>query len=184
MKAIYKSIFACLALVFGLTACNGDYELPPTGAPDGAEKLAVGIYEGEWAVTNQKTGEVKKYPGCSLTFELAEYKNPGDTVWYTEHNVNKIEIGETPKDLDLHLNSSSTVCNISRNSAGILNYWNAQGSNPIGTAFTGKIYLKTDTSESVVTLSYSVTVREGRGGKKITNYNYDFSGTKQPVQGN
>ena len=168
MKVIYKTLLICLACVSALTSCKEDNDIPAPGPLDQSEKVAVGIYKGEWAVTNTSTGKVETNPGV-VTIGEAVYED-SEKVEYTEHNVNTVSVEGT----ELRLKAESSVFNVSLNSGGILNYWNVDGNNPFGCAFYGKIM-----PSGELTLSYSVIVITGRGSKNQVKYNYDFKGIKQ-----
>ena len=158
MKAIYKSIFFCIALMLGLTACDKD-EIPATGAPDNAEKLVAGTYVGEWSRTNISTGAVESGTG-SITFSVdAELGN----------NVSRMTLA--CDGIELGVNADSSVCNITRLNSGELVYWNMVGGNPFGMTFTGRV-----SPEGVATMDYTKIVRSGR---REVEYSYTFSGRKQ-----
>lgn len=160
MKALYKSIFFCLTLVLGLSACTGkNEEMPPTGGLDHAEQLAVGTYVGTWSRTNLTTGAVESGAG-SITFEVDPEKG---------NNVSKITVDSDA--LDLGMTQKTSACNISRLSSGVLSYWNLVTSNAFGIAFNGKI-----SPEGVATMQYNKIVRSGR---KEVEFSYSFSGNKQ-----
>ena len=159
MKAIYKSIFFCIALMLGLTACDNKDEIPATGAPDNAEKLVAGTYVGEWSRTNVSTGAVESGTG-SITFSVdAELGN----------NVSRMTL--TSEVIELGVNADSSVCNITRLNSGELVYWNMVGGNPFGMTFSGRV-----SPEGVATMDYTKIVRSGR---REVEYSYTFSGRKQ-----
>lgn len=158
MKAIYKSIFFCIALMLGLAACDKD-EIPAPGAPDNAEKLVAGTYVGEWSRTNISTGAVESGTG-SITFSVdAELGN----------NVSRMTL--VSEVIELGVNEDSSVCNITRLNSGELVYWNMVGGNPFGMAFSGRV-----SPEGVATMDYTKIVRSGR---REVEYSYTFSGRKQ-----
>lgn len=160
MKAIFKSIFICLTLILGLTACNNHDEIPATGGLDNAEKLAVGTYVGTWSRVNLSTGAEESQPG-SITFSVDEEKG---------NNVSVMTI-TSATDFDLGLDQDTSVCNITKLSSGVLTYWNATASNPFGMTFTGKVSV-----DGVATMEYTKIVRSGR---REVEFNYYFSGAKQ-----
>lgn len=158
MKALYKSIFFTVALMFGMTSCDKD-ELPPTGPQDNAEKLVAGTYVGEWTRETDGTGEILSGTG-SITFSVSEsYGN----------NVSVITLDSSGVDLGID-EPMTSVCNITKLSSGEFTYWNQTASNPFGTIFYGKV-----STDGVATLEYSKTIVEGR---KQTKYYYTFTGRK------
>lgn len=160
MKAIYKSIFFCLSLLLGLTACSGkNDEIPPTGGLDNAEKLVVGTYVGEWSRTVVATGAVESGTG-SITFSVNE--ELGNNVSVMTLDATGIELGVT---------ENTSVCNITRLSSGDFTYWNYSGTNPFGMTFYGKV-----SPQGAATMVYTKIVRTGR---REVEYNYLFTGTKQ-----
>lgn len=161
MKVLYKSIFFSVALVFCLTSCNNDDELPPTGPLDNAEKLVAGTYVGEWTREIQGTDDVETGSG-TITFSV-DSENYGNNVSVMTLTAEGIDIGiDDPK---------TSVCNITILSSGEFTYWNYTASNPFGTTFYGKV-----STDGVATMNYTKTVREGR--KEVTSI-YSFSGRKQ-----
>lgn len=159
MKAIYKYIFFCVAIMLGLTACDGKHDkIPPTGGLDNAEKLVAGTYVGEWSRINLTSNAVETGAG-SITFSVDEELG---------NNVSVMTLQST---LELGLGSDSSVCNISLLSSGVFTYWNYTGTNPFGTTFYGKV-----SPEGVATMTYNKLVRSGR---KEVEFLYSFSGTKQ-----
>lgn len=163
MKAIYKSIFSCLILVLGLSACTGkNEEMPPTGGLDNAEKIIAGKYLGTWTSTNTVTGAVTTAPG-SVTF--ADSEELGNNV------VAVTIISDDPKAVKLGAKSDTSACNVSKASSGVLSFWNVYSLNPFGFTFTGKV-----TPEGDVTFNYSVAVVKNH---KETIYDYAFAGSKQ-----
>ena len=160
MKAIYKNLFFCLALILGVTACDNNVDIPPTGAPDGAETLAAGKYVGEWTRVNLSTEKVEVNSG-SLTF----------TVDFEEHNNNVLVMKAECADMPLGVNGDTSVCNVARLSSGEFVYWNMVQSNPFGMIFNGRI-----SPEGVATMKYTKIIREGR---RETEYSYSFQGTKE-----
>lgn len=159
MKAIFKSIFFCIALMLVLTACDNKEEIPATGGLDNAEKLASGTYVGEWSRTNLSTGAVESGTG-SITFSVdAELGN----------NVCVMTLA--CDDIELGVNEDTSVCNITRLNSGELIYWNMVKSNPFGMDFTGRV-----SPEGVATMVYNKIVRSGR---KEVEFAYSFSGVKQ-----
>lgn len=162
MKAIYKSIFACLALLLGMTACNDDYEMPSTGGRDNAEQLAVGTYVGTWSRTNVTTGVEETSPG-SIIFALAEEEG------VVLNNVSSMTLSS--EGVDLGVSNNTSVCNISRLSSGVLEYWNTTKGNPFGMTFTGSV-----SPDGVATMVYNKIVRSGR---REVEFNYVFTGSKQ-----
>lgn len=163
MKTLYKSIFCCLFLLLGLTACTGkNEEMPSTGDPDHAEELIVGTYTGTWTSTNTVTGAVVTASG-SVTFSHSEEQG---------NNVASVTIiSDDPKALNLGAKAETSACNISKLSSGILSFWNVYALNPFGFTFTGKV-----TPEGDATFNYKVAIVAHH---KETIYNFDFSGSKQ-----
>lgn len=159
MKAIFKSIFFCVALVLGMTSCDNKDEIPPTGGLDNAEKLVAGTYVGEWTRTNVGTGAVETGAG-SIIFSVDESK--GNNVSVMTLSSSSVELG---------VNANTSVCNITRLSSGDFTYWNYTAANPFGMIFNGKV-----SPEGVATMTYSKIVREGR---KEVEFLYNFSGRKQ-----
>lgn len=163
MKAIFKSIFFCLTLMLGLSACTGkNEEMPPTGGLDHAEQLAVGTYVGTWTCTNQTTRAETTATG-SVTFASTE--EMGNNV------VSVTIISDDKKALNLGAKAETSACNITRLSSGILSFWNVYNMNPFGFTFTGKI-----TPEGDVTFNYTAAVVKNH---KETLFDYSFSGKKQ-----
>lgn len=161
MKAIYKSIFFCIALMLGMTACDDKHDkIPATGGLDNAEKLAAGTYVGTWSRVNLSTGAEESQPG-SITFSVDEEKG---------NNVSVMTIA-SGTDFDLGLNEDTSVCNITKLSSGVLTYWNATSTNPFGMTFTGKVDV-----DGKATMEYTKIVRSGR---REVEFNYNFSGSKQ-----
>lgn len=159
MKAIFKSIFFCVALVLGMTACDNKDEIPPTGGLDNAEKLVAGTYVGEWSRTNLSTNVVETGSG-SITFSVDAEK--GNNVSVMTLSSSEVELG---------VNTDTSVCNITRLSTGELTYWNYSANNPFGMTFYGKV-----SPEGVATMNYNKIVRSGR---KEVEFVYSFSGRKQ-----
>ena len=159
MKAIYSSLFLCLAILLGLSSCDDKHDkIPPTGGLDNAEKLVAGEYVGEWSRTNLSTDVVESGAGSIIFSVDPELGN----------NVSVMKLQST---LELGVNSDSSVCNITRLSSGDFTYWNYTGSNPFGMTFYGKV-----SPEGVATMTYNKIVRSGR---KEVEFLYSFSGTKQ-----
>ena len=158
MKAIYKSIFFCLTLMLGFTACDNHDEIPPTGGLDNAEKLVAGTYVGEWSRVNVATEAVESGVG-SITFSVDQELG------------NNVSVMTLESALDLGVNADTSVCNITRLSSGDFTYWNYSGTNPFGMTFYGKV-----SPEGVATMTYNKIVRSGR---KEVEFQYSFSGTKQ-----
>ena len=159
MKAIYKSIFFSLTLMFGMASCDKD-ELPPSGPLDNAEKLVVGTYVGEWTRETVGTDEIIKGSG-SIIFSIDEnYSN----------NVSRMTLDASGIDLGIE-EPMTSVCNITLLSSGEFTYWNQTASNPFGTTFYGKV-----STEGVATMLYTKIIKEGR---KEIEYNYSFTGKKQ-----
>ncbi len=160
MKAIYKSIFFCMALLLGLTACDDKHEeLAPTGGLDNAEKLVVGTYVGEWSRTNLSTEAVESGSG-SITFSVDESYGNNVSVMTLYSPV-----------IDLGVDADTSVCNITRLSSGEFVYYNLVKANPFGMTFNGRV-----SPEGVATMSYTKIVRSGR---KEVEFSYSFTGTKQ-----
>ena len=160
MKALYKSIFFSLAIMMGLSACTGKNDtIPPTGAPDNAEKLVAGTYAGTWSRTNLSTGAVEEGAG-SITFSVDEELG---------NNVSVISVESS--ELDLGMNAPTSACNINLLSSGVLSYWNITASNPFGTSFNGKV-----SPEGVATMEYTKIVRANR---REVEMQYSFVGNKQ-----
>lgn len=161
MKAIFKYIFACLALVVGMTACEKDAELPWPGDPDGAEKQVIGTYTGSWTRYNYTT-EVTDTDNGTVTFTYdEELGNNVATVSFTNSD---------PKNFNLGLKAEQCNCNVTKRANGTIIFWNAVATNPFGMKFTGEI----DT-EGNLTMTYHNTVRYNR---KETEFDYTFSGAK------
>ena len=158
MKAIYKTIFLCLTLMFGISSCSKD-EVPPTGPQDNAEKLAVGTYVGEWSRTNLSTQAVESGAG-SIIFSTDEELG---------NNVSVMTLESTT--VDLGVDAANSVCNIARLNSGELVYYNMVKANPFGMTFQGRI-----SPEGVATMTYNKIVRSGR---KEVEFAYTFSGVKQ-----
>lgn len=159
MKTIFKSIFFCLALILGFTACDNKDEIPPTGGRDNAEALAAGKYVGEWSRTNLSTGAEEKDSG-SITFSVDE-----------EHGYNVLVMEVESAGMELGVNGNTSACNISRLNSGEMVYWNMVETNPFGMMFNGRI-----SPEGVATMKYNKIVRSGR---REVEFSYTFSGTKQ-----
>lgn len=157
MKSIFKSLILFLSLTVGFTSCREDFKLPETGDPDKAEQTVAGTYEGEWSRENTSTGEIESKAG-SIVFELVEGNN----------NVNTLTLEAT--GFDFGVDSKSSVCNVSKNSAGIIDFWNTEAKNPFGMTFTGRIV------DGQATMTYTKTVRSGR---KEVIFNYSFTGKKK-----
>ena len=163
MKALYKSIFFCLCLMLGLSACTGkNEEMPPTGGFDNAEKLIAGTYTGTWTSTNTVTGDVSSATG-SLTFSNSE--ELGNNV------ANVSIVSDDPKTVNLGAKAETSACNVSKLSSNVLSFWNVYALNPFGFTFTGKV-----TPEGDVNFNYSVAVVVKH---KETIYNFEFIGQKQ-----
>lgn len=161
MKAIFKSIFVCLTLVLGLSACNGkNEEMPATGGLDNAEKLIAGTYVGTWTKTNVTAGGEESSTG-SITFAVDEELG---------NNVSVVTVNATESGF-LSLDTNTSGCNVTRLSSGVLSYWNVYSLNPFGTEFTGKV-----SPEGVATMSFTKIVVVKR---KETEFLYSFTGTKQ-----
>lgn len=158
MKTIYRSIFVCLTLLLGFTACDKD-EIPPTGPQDNAEKIAVGTYVGEWTRTNLSTEAVESGTG-SITFSTEEEYGNNVSVMTLVSSV--VELG---------VDSDTSVCNITRMASGELVYYNMVKANPFGMVFQGRI-----SPEGVATMTYTKLVRSGR---REVEFSYTFTGTKQ-----
>lgn len=161
MKAIYKSLFFSIALMFGMASCDKD-ELPPTGPQDNAEHLVVGTYVGEWTRVTDGTNETITGPG-SITFSLYTYE--GNEM----NNVSEIKLDSSTIDIGIE-DPKTSVCNITILSSGEFTYWNQTAGNPFGTTFYGKV-----STDGVATMDYTKTVVEGR---RQTKYYYSFIGSK------
>lgn len=163
MKTLYKSIFFCLVLMLGLSACSGkNEEMPPTGGLDHAEQLIAGTYTGTWTSTNTVTGDVVSASG-SLTFLSNDELG---------NNVAQVSIvSDDPKTVNLGAKADTSACNVSKLSSGVLSFWNVYALNPFGFTFTGKV-----TPEGDVNFNYSVAVVVKH---KETIYNFEFIGHRQ-----
>lgn len=157
MKTFYKSVFFCLFLLLGLTACDKD-EIPPTGPQYDAEKFIAGAYPGEWTRTNLSTQEVESSTG-SLTFTADEALG---------NNVTVMSI--VSDGLDLGIGVSEVALNVTKLSSGELVFWTIVESSPFGEYFNGRV-----SPEGVVTMSYVKTVKQGR---KEYEFQYTFTGKK------
>ncbi len=156
--------------MLGFVSCGDDTDIPAPGAPDGAEVASLGSYVGQWEKVNTKTGKVDTFAG---SIEVAPYMvKVGEDNEVTANNVNVLNVVE-PAIKTLELKSQQSACNIVFNSARTLNFWNYTKANPFGITFTGSI-----SQDGILTLNYSVDVREGRGDNK-TKYNLTFTGSKQ-----
>lgn len=168
MKAIIKSIFGCLALLLAFSACSDKNEvMPPAGAPDSAEKLIEGTYVGTWTSDNTNTGEITTSTG-SIKFE-----------WDEEQCSNNVSIvtfvSDDKKAVDLGLKAESCGCNISKNSAGILTFWNVYEMNPFGLSFNGKV-----SPEGELTITYEVKMKKRVNGRPVeVKFIISFKGNKQ-----
>lgn len=162
MKTLYKSIFFCLALMLGLSACNGKNEvMPPTGGLDHAEELIQGTYVGTWTKTNLTTGGDPETSTGSITFSWNEELG---------NNVVNISIASDVADF-LSISAETSGCNVSRLSSGVLSYWNVYSLNPFGTEFYGKV-----SPEGTCSMDYTKIVVIKR---KETEFQYSFSGNKR-----
>lgn len=160
MKKILKYIFFSMLIMPILVACDDKHEdIPPTGAPDNAEKLIAGTYAGEWTRKNLSTDAVQSGVG-TITFSLTE---EGD------NNVSVISVESA--ELDLGVKAPSSACNVTRLNSGELVYWNVVKNNPFGMTFNGRI-----SPEGVATMDYNQIVRSGR---KEVEFKYSFKGVKQ-----
>ncbi len=167
MKAIIKSIFGCLALLLAFSACSDKNEvMPPTGAPDSAEKLIEGTYVGTWTSDNTNTGEITSSTGY-MKFEWNEELG---------NNVSVLTlVSDDKKAVDLGLKAESCGCNISRNSSGMLSFWNVYELNPFGMVFNGKV-----SPEGEATLTYTVKKKIRVNGRPVeVKFINSFKGNKQ-----
>ena len=160
MKALYKSIFFSVALMFGMASCDKD-ELPPTGPRDNAEKLVEGTYYGTWTRATDGTDIVETGSG-SISFSV-DYEKYSNNVSVMTFDVTGVDIGLG--------DTNTAVCNISMISSGDFSFWNNGPSNTFGTTFYGSI-----SAQGVAKMTYTKSVVEGR---KTTTYIYSFEGTKQ-----
>lgn len=158
MKAIFKYLAVFFAVAVSMTSCREDYDIPSTGAPDHAETLVAGTYVGTFTRVNTSTNEVVTEAG-SITFSPVE----------GSPNVCNLTLEST---LDLAVTEKTSICNISKNSTGVFNYWNTTNKNPFGVTFLGKIYESTNEA----TISYT---QIKRANHKETKFNYSFSGIRQ-----
>lgn len=160
MKTFLKSIFVCMLLLPMLVACDGkNEEMPPSGAPDNAEKLVVGTYVGEWSRTNLSTNAVEIADG-SISFALTEDE---------ANNVSVISVESA--GMNLGVKAPTSACNVTRMNSGEFVYWNVVKGNPFGMTFNGRI-----SPEGVATMDYNQIVRSGR---KEVEFKYSFKGVKQ-----
>lgn len=160
MKAIFRSILVCFAILVGMTSCDDKHvKMPSNGGLDNAEKLVAGTYVGEWSRTNLSTNAVESGTG---SIEFSVDPELGNNVSVMTLKSEGIELG---------VNADSSVCNITRLSSGVFTYWNVSGSNPFGMTFQGKV-----SPEGVATMVYNKIVRSGR---REVEFSYTFSGTKQ-----
>lgn len=158
MKRIFKYLAVIFAVAVSMTSCREDYDIPSTGAPDHAETLVAGTYVGTFTRVNTNTEEIVTEAG-SITFSPIE----------GSPNVCSMTVEST---LDLAVAENTSVCNISKNSGGVFNYWNSTSNNPFGFTFTGKIY----ESNNEATISYT---QIKRANHKEVKFNYTFSGIRQ-----
>lgn len=158
MKTIFRSIFLCLTLMIGMTACDKD-DIPPTGPQDNAEQLVAGTYVGEWTKTNLSTEAVESGTG-SITFSVdPEYGN----------NVSAMALESS--EVELGIDSDTSVCNITRLNSGEFVFYNMVKANPFGMTFTGRV-----SPEGVATMEYTKIIRSGR---KEVEFTFTFTGRKQ-----
>lgn len=155
MKTIIKTLFVFLTLAMTMVSCREDYKMPDTGAAINPEKEIAGTYVGVWIRDNVTSGDSEQYPGTLVI---------GASTAYV------ITITTTCDDLDLQLESLSTVANVTWNTANEYNFYNLLSTNPFGTTFSGKVINKE------ATLTYNKIVKEGR---KEVEYNFTFDGTLQ-----
>ncbi len=156
--------------MLGFVSCGDDTDIPPTGVPDGAEVASLGTYIGQWEKINTKTGKVDTFAG---SIEVAPFmEENGEDNEVVVRNVNVLNVLE-PEIKSLELKEQQSACNIVFNSDRTLNLWNYTKANPFGVTFTGSI-----SQDGVLTLIYSVDVREGRGNNK-TKFDLTFIGSKQ-----
>lgn len=165
----------CLVAVSVLSSCKEDYEMPDTGAPDGAEALAVGNYSGEWSITNNSTGAVVVSSGTIVITEK-EYTSADSEASVKAANVNAFKVtteGDLMFSATTKTKTKSSVWNISRIGSGALKFWNVDSKNEFGETFYGNI-----SPEGEIEFNYSTTLITGRGGKNQTKYIGVFKGKK------
>ena len=167
MKTLFKSILFCLTFVMLLSACDDKHEvMPPTGDRDNAEHLIEGVYPGVWTCFNTETSEETTATG-SISFTWNE--ELGD-------NVSVITVlSDDKKAVDPGLSAESCGCNISKNSSGILTFWNVYTMNPFKLAFYGTV-----NADGEISFDYTITKKVRINGKpKEVSFDYSFRGKKQ-----
>lgn len=156
MKNIFKILLPAVAMIFSLSSCDGDAEIPDRGPVAHPQEETKGIYTGEWTRSYEENLET-----ISATSAGTAEFIPGDANYVTSIAISCAEF-----DIDLQSNA-----NISLGGEGYM-FHNTVNTNGFGAVFQGTIR-KSDMS---VWLTYKKTVKEGR---KSVTYTYVFNGKRQ-----
>lgn len=163
MNKIIKCLFLMATLVFTMSSCRDEAEIPGHGKPGNPEKEVAGVYVGTWTkVQRNATTDPVSAPG-SLTF------TPTDEAYITV-----VKLAGESSDFDFtnktNFASDESRANVVNQSAQYV-FYNVLTTNGIGTPFNGTV-----TFGGEATISFSKTIREGR---KTYTYDYTFTGTRQ-----
>lgn len=154
MKNLLKTMFLAFAAYLVFTACSDDEDgVTNPGTPIHPEVEVAGIYSGTWSRSLIGSTDEPTTAAGTLTFEASE-----------NAYVTKVSATCTTLGIDY-----SALANITPT----YNFYNnvaASTTNGFGVTFSGAI------KESVATISFTKTVKEGR---KTYNYTYSFEGKKQ-----
>lgn len=154
MKNIFKILLPVIAMVFSLSSCDGDAEIPDRGPVAHPQEETKGTYVGEWSRQEFGQDEIQ-YAQGSAVFA------PGDANYITT-------ITASCPDFAIDLTSNA---NITVGGEGYM-FHNPVATNGFGAIFQGTIK-KSDMS---VWLSFKKTVKDGR---KTKTYIYGFNGVRQ-----
>ena len=153
MKNIIKGLFLAATMIFSLSSCRDDAEIPDRGAVAHPQEDVKGTYTGTW--TRQEFGT----ENVSTAAGTAEFA-PTDANYVTDITIKCDEMS-----IDL-----TSVANITPGGEGYF-FHNTVATNGFGAIFQGKI----NKSDMSVWISFKKTVREGR---KTYTYIYDFNGVR------
>lgn len=153
MKNIVKGLILAATLVFSLSSCREDAEIPDRGSIAHPQDDVQGTYTGTWTRQEYGTDNVSTANGTAVF-------TPSDSNYVTDITISCAEMS-----IDF-----TSVANITPGGEGYM-FHNPVATNGFGAIFQGTIK-KSDMS---VWLSFKKTVREGR---KTYTYIYDFNGVR------
>lgn len=160
MNKLINRLLLIAALVFTLSSCREEAEIPGHGTPKNPEKEVAGTYVGTWTKTQRNSTNAPVVAEGSLT--LAE--NGEAYVGTVTLSCDDANMGFSS------FTSLESTCNVIYQT-GQYAFHNPLTTNGLGTPFTGSVSFGGE-----ATMSFAKTIRSGR----VTyTYDYVFNGKKQ-----